>query len=144
MVKCQGSSLVFQNDQISRVPFGFKRVRIPRVPPWDQKCSNPKGPPLGGRREKQRTARAATAARTQPPPPSTEGTKKKGKGGKSLPTEKAAGATPKSNPAKRKVRQRPPKTAAITLTLQEGASVTYAEAMTEARKKIDLQGLGIG
>src|SRR5436190_1317598 len=37
MIKSQGS------------PFGFKSGRIPRVPPWDQKCSNPKGPPLGSK-----------------------------------------------------------------------------------------------
>src|SRR5436190_2739711 len=30
-------------------PFGFKSGRIPRVPHWDQKCSNPKGPPLGSK-----------------------------------------------------------------------------------------------
>src|SRR5436190_633249 len=30
-------------------PLGFKNGRIPRVPPWDQKCSNPKGPPLGSK-----------------------------------------------------------------------------------------------
>src|SRR5436190_9789229 len=37
MIKSQGS------------PFGFKSGRIPRLPPWDQKCSNSKGPPLGSK-----------------------------------------------------------------------------------------------
>src|SRR5436309_15544526 len=30
-------------------PLWFQSGRILRVPPWDQKCSNPKGPPLGSK-----------------------------------------------------------------------------------------------
>lgn len=38
----------------------------------------------------------------------------------------------------------PPRTAATTLTIPEGCAYIYAEAMTEARVKIDPKTLGIG
>lgn len=68
-------------------------------------------------RKEKRAARKKTAA--QPPPPP-----KKGNGGK-------VGL------------ERPPKTAAVTVTVPESSGLTYAEVMSTARSNINLTDLGI-
>src|SRR5436309_10574290 len=49
MIKSQVSSLWSKKDPNPRSPIGIRTIQIPRVPPWDQKCSNPKDPPLGSK-----------------------------------------------------------------------------------------------
>nr|XP_012145702.1 PREDICTED: uncharacterized protein LOC100883183 [Megachile rotundata] len=53
-------------------------------------------------------------------------------------------ATPKSNaPQKRVTALRPPRMAAVTLTVAQGAKVTYAEILLKARQAVDLAQMGI-
>nr|XP_034195327.1 uncharacterized protein LOC117611491 [Osmia lignaria] len=83
--------------------------------------------------------KAKRSQKQEGPPPTTGGpAAKKGQQGTKAPPKKApAPAAKKAKPA------RPPKTAAVTLTLAPDAKVTYAEVMATAREKVDLKTIGI-
>lgn len=90
-----------------------------------------------GRRAKK-TAKKVAAAAAVPPPATAEQRKKKGPAMAAPPSQ-----VPTASQKAKYMPGRPPRTAAVTLTVPPGSKTTYAEAMTLARAKVNIADLGI-